>query len=59
MQKTIGQRSHLYLKAKAYNKLPNDVRNAKNIHVFKSKCKRFMRHTPRVEIHKIIDMKNN
>lgn len=59
MQKTIGQRSHLYLKAKAYNKLPNDVRDAKNVHVFKSKCKHFIHRTPRVEIHKIIDMKNN
>ena len=48
MQKSIGQRSHSYLKIKTYNKLPNHVKNIPNYRKFQKELKTYLQNTPRL-----------
>ena len=57
MQKSIGQRSHSYLKIKAYNKLPNHVKNIPNYRKFQKELKTYLQNTPRLDIHQELDSK--
>lgn len=54
MQKSIGQRSHLYLKPRLFNELPVATREARTLPSFKSKVKEYMRQKSREYIRGMI-----
>lgn len=54
-EKTIGQRNYTYLSPRVYNKLPNDIKIIKKIHVFKKKVKLWLLETPRQDIYNLIN----
>lgn len=56
--KTIGQRSHIFLAPKAFNFIPETLKSTINHKLFKKKLKRFILETPRIEIHKLLNLQN-
>ena len=59
MKKSLGQRNYAYLAPKIYSILPENLRNAKSLPLFKKQCKKHILELTRLEIHKQIDLKNN
>lgn len=54
MNKTAGQRSHLYLGPKVYSFLPENLRSyGGSIHGFKRECKTFILDIGRSQIHEL------
>lgn len=58
-QKSIGQRCYTYLAPKFYNYLPMALKNILSLNKFKKEAKLFIQSIDRIELHKIIDIKNN
>lgn len=59
MNKTIGQRSFIYLGPKICNVLPKSLKEINSHSLFKSKTKMWVSQQPRNKIHQLIDMKND
>lgn len=57
--KTIGQRCYNYLGPRLYNSLPQNLRCENSHKIFKKKLKEYILKTPRLDIHRAIDIKNN
>lgn len=59
VHKTIGERSYNYLILRLHDVLPEYIRNATNIQVYKKRVKQWILQVPRCEVHGIIDIKNS
>lgn len=57
-EKTIAQRCFTYLGPKIYNILPPVIKKINSRNMFKDELKKWIRTIPRLEIHKIVDIKN-
>lgn len=57
--KSIGQRSFIFLAPKLYSELPENIRNLTNCHIFKKHSKSFICDFDRTRTHDLIEMKNN
>lgn len=57
-EKTIAQRCFTYLGPKIYNILPPKIKKINSRNMFKNQLKKWIADIPRLEIHKIIDLKN-
>ena len=56
--KTIGQRNHIYLSSRLYNKLATELKQIKSIKLFKKSIKKYILSINRYVIHDLIDIKN-
>lgn len=59
MQKTLGQRSYIFLAPRAYNTVPKEIQTTSSFHLFKKKLKMYILNKPRDIVQSIIDLKNN
>lgn len=58
VNKTIGQRCHCYLAPKIFNNIPEDISLISSFGLFKKRLTVWIMQKPRIEIHKMIDIKN-
>lgn len=58
VEKTIAQRCYYYLGPKIYNIIPPEMKKLNSIHLFKKKIKEWIQNKSRMDIRKLIDIKN-
>ena len=58
VSKTAGQRCHMYLGPKIYKSLPLNIKLIQTRNNFKSKVHKWILASPRIAIHKLVDIKN-
>lgn len=57
-QKTLTQRCFTYLGPRTYNELPSEIKKINSLVLFKKKVKNYIRHLPKIELQKLIYLKN-
>lgn len=57
-QKTLCQRCFTYLGPRTYNELPLEIKKINSVGLFRKKVKNYIQNLPRMEIYKLIDLKN-
>lgn len=58
VKKTIGERTYAYLAPRIFDLLPSEIKNTHTLRKYKIKIKIWLRETPRMFIHQMIDSKN-